>query len=511
MFTANSWQKLPNWSYLMAYHTDHQFKVLVNRARLPQGVKRLHNWSEYDTVAEKLHKTQLPVEEVPRYVTLARKFKKTSTLKDLDQGLLQKIPYWDTLYEHQKQAVVYGVHTYRGRVYLADEMGVGKSFSAITILNYLLMRKGGFCKALIVCPASLEKNWKNISKEKQVFEGDIHVFSYDKAKNLSKELKKQKYDLYLADEAHCLKNPKTKRYKKLAPVLKRIEFRILLSGTPTVNRSDELYSPLSLMYPKLFKNFRKYTDRYYNTISRKCRLPAELSLILPLFGFVRRLKTQVLKLPEKVVQVHPIRIKEASKGMQEMMQKMLLDENKNNPNYLKYLIGEAFHLLGEIKSKSKIFENTIQSLLSDTAVKGPHKVVFCYHRSVIASVKRICDSLGRTYDVISGETPKKKRQEIVDKYQRGELQVAILSINAAAVGITLTKSHHCIMAEQTWVPGIQQQCHDRVHRIGQNHKVFIDNVVCLSSIDDFITRCGDGKKKIHKLLLQKAKEQIKKV
>ena len=510
MYNSNSWKQAPKWSFLLAYHDETNFKILCNKSKLPGGLARTNAWKNYDNVLEQLRKTKLPIEEIPKYVKLARRFKKRGQVKYLDQDILQKITYWNSLYEHQKEAVAYGVLDYKGRVYLADEMGVGKSFSAITLINYLLLKRGGHHNILIICPASLIRNWQDTCKEKFLVKGKVDILSYDKAKNLSKELKKRKYSLYLADEAHSLKDPKTQRFKKLAPVLKRIEFRILLSGTPTVNRANELYAPLSLLYPKLFRKYRAFTDRYFNMIARKCRLPQELSLILPMFGFVRRMKTQVLSLPPKEFTKHTIKVSEATKDLNMMMQKMLLPENMENPNFLKYLIGEAFHTLGSIKSKSESVCKCLQKLLCKSDDKGEFKVVFCYHKAMVNCVKNLCKSENYSYDVITGETDTKKRGGIVDKFQQGKIQVLICSINAAGVGLTLTKSNHVILAENSWVPGLNQQAIDRVHRIGQTKTVFIDRVFVKDSIDDFIEKCETGKAKMHKLLLKKAKESTKK-
>jgi SWI/SNF-related matrix-associated actin-dependent regulator 1 of chromatin subfamily A len=503
MFGNNSWKQLPKWSYLLAYKDDQRFIVLTNRAKLPDGVQRYNSWEKYNSVVQTLRERKLPIEEVPAYVFLAKKYERKAA--NLKPNILSKITYWNDLYIHQKKAVAYGV-AFKGRTYFADEMGCGKTLSAITLLNYLLLERGGYHHILILCPASVKKNWKDVVDTKLLCEGRVDILSYDKAKNSSKDLKKQKYSIYIADEAHCLKSPKTQRYKKLAPVLKRIEYRILLSGTPTVNRSDELYSPLSLLYPKLFKKFRAYNDRYFNMIARKCRLPEELSLILPMFGFVRRLKSQVLKLPEKIVTYHSVDVIPAKEALKKMMKKMLKPENMANTNFQKYLIGEAFHALGTIKSNSEVIQHLLMNLLVPDETKGKQKVVFCFHKSMIQCVQTLAERLHYTFDTINGETPSKKRGEIVDSFQAGKTQILICSINAAGVGITLTKSNHIILAESSWVPGLNQQAIDRVHRIGQTKAVYVDRIHCKHSIDDFIQKCEDGKSKMHKVLLKKAKD-----
>ena len=508
MFNANSWKSLPKWQYLVAYHDERRFKIMLNKATLPGNIMgKLHAWERYETIVERLRATKLIVDEVPKYIRLARKFKKKGKIADLDPEIIAKIPYWGSLYEHQKTAVAYGILDFKGRVYLADQMGSGKTYSAISILNYLLLRKGGHSKVLILCPASLQQNWKTVVAEKGVADAEVHILSYDKAKNVHKEIKAKKYDACLLDEAHYIKQTKTARYKKLAPALKRIEYRILLSGTPVVNRSDELYSPLSILYPKLFKSKKIFMDRYFNKISRKCRLPNEVALMMPLFGFIRRTKNEVLNLPPKVTTVHTIDDKKATISFKVMLKKMQDPENMENSSMMKYLIGEAFHALATIKAESRAFKSKLLELLQDTNEKTTSKVVFCIHKSIVECLKGMCEDLNMSYSVINGETVVKKRGPIVAKFQAGEIDVLICSIQAAGVGLTMTHSNHVILAESSWVPGNTAQATDRVHRIGQTKTVYVDRVFCNSSIDQFIQTCEKGKKKMHKLLLKHLKEK----
>tara|TARA_B100001094_G_C17429416_1_gene438449 strand:- start:68 stop:475 length:408 start_codon:yes stop_codon:yes gene_type:complete len=119
----------------------------------------------------------------------------------------------------------------------------------------------------------------------------------------------------------------------------------------------------------------------------------------------------------------------------------------------------------------------------------------------------MCEDLNISHAVINGETVVKKRGPIVAKFQAGEIDVLICSIQAAGVGLTMTRSNNVILAESSWVPGLNQQAIDRCHRIGQTKKVYVDRVFCNSSIDQFIQQCEKGKKKMHKLLLKHLKEK----
>ena len=76
MFGSNSWKQLPKWAYLLGYHSNTHFKILTNHSKIPNGLGRIHPWEKYDEIVEILRKTNLEVDEIPKYVTLAKKFKK---------------------------------------------------------------------------------------------------------------------------------------------------------------------------------------------------------------------------------------------------------------------------------------------------------------------------------------------------------------------------------------------------------------------------------------------------
>ena len=228
---------------------------------------------------------------------------------------------------------------------------------------------------------------------------------------------------------------------------------------------------------------------------------------MPLLGFNRRTKNEVLNLPPKVTTVHEINDKKATVSFKIMLNKMQLPENMENPSMMKYLIGESFHALATIKAESEPFKLKLLELLKDTNEKTTSKVVFCIHKSVVECLKSMCEDLNISHAVINGETVVKKRGPIVAKFQAGEIDVLICSIKAAGVGLTMTHSNHVILAESSWVPGNTMQAIDRCHRIGQTKTVYVDRVFCKSSIDDFIQTCEKGKKKMHRILLKHLKQK----
>ena len=97
-------------------------------------------------------------------------------------------------------------------------------------------------------------------------------------------------------------------------------------------------------------------------------------------------------------------------------------------------------------------------------------------------IQEVCPSNMR----IDGDTPIKKRQGLVDDFQTGDVQVAVLSLLAASTGLTLTATSIVLFAELYFVPGTILQAEDRVHRIGQENACDIRFIIAKGSLDEHI-------------------------
>ncbi len=197
---------------------------------------------------------------------------------------------------HQVQTYGYQVETvrkvlkyFRGRVLLADEVGLGKTIEAGMVLKEYLLR-GMVEKFLILTPASLVGQWQ----EEMATKFAIHcATSYDNLLKTDPEafwsqprviasiatarrqehierLSRQTYDLIIVDEAHHLKNRTTQNYKLVDALQKR--FLLLLSATPVQNSLVELYNLLTLLKPGIFKTEKEFRAAYMTP--GKPRIPA---------------------------------------------------------------------------------------------------------------------------------------------------------------------------------------------------------------------------------------------
>lgn len=81
-------------------------------------------------------------------------------------------------------------------------------------------------------------------------------------------------------------------------------------------------------------------------------------------------------------------------------------------------------------------------------------------------------------DLINGDTPISKRQAIVNRFQKHLEQddgfdLLVLGPKAAGTGLTLTAATHVIHLSRWWNPAVEEQCNDRVHRLGQTRAVTV--------------------------------------
>lgn len=497
MWQSNSWCLLPKFKYLLAYENPECFKIECNRIKLPDGItSKIQPWNKLEEITEGLHKTNMPVVEMAPYVKDAMRFqlKKTEKVPPIMRGC----SFWNMLYDYQRQAVLWCINTYEWKICLTDDMGLGKTYQSLAMAS-IYLNEHRDAKMLVLAPAFLVKDWEaNVEKRLGFAKDRIQVYSYDTAKNKAKELKKEKFDMFIADEAHSLKNPKSTRYRKLAPMLKRVKgAKILLTGTPSTNKSNEYFALLSILHPKVFKTNKAFVERYFCKVSRKGRNVKELSMILPMFGFIRRSKEDVLKLPPKEFVTVLVNEPKAIASVQKLLKDLKEAEDKSMS---KFLIGSSYHDLAAIKADSEAVRGVYKKLLQE---KLPSKmIVFCQHLEMLRKAEEWAREVGiKRIAIIHGGVSSHQRNVIVHDFQAHKIDLLCATIPSCGVGLTLTAANEAIFLELNWQKGLMDQACDRLHRIGQEKKVTITRVVCAGSLDQWVLRSENGKKKMQTLLL----------
>lgn len=435
------------------------------------------------------------------------KYKLCTKYDDMMLLLDKKIDFFKHLFDYQKSGVCHIIKNFQGKGLIGDEMGLGKTLQGLCLYAYYNPKN-----LLVVCPAYLRYTWQHeinkwmdrdcqvITKGKDEINGDITIVSYELAAKKVKEL--DMFTMVICDESHYLKSHKTKRTKCLTPFLKKRQLLLLLTGTPALNRPSELFPQCHIIRPDVFKNFKEYTKRYcdgkihpagYYDFSGSSN-KNELNWITKKLVMIRRLKRDVLtELPIK--QRSEIYLKLTNKDTKPLkpLFKRWIQLNNEIPRMVpgsEALSKAAFErkvLITELYRKSSAAKvMAVKKVIKDMASQGLKFIVFCYHKAFMNEMEEACDAV--EYIRIDGDTPVKKRQQYVDEFQNGEVQVAILSLLAASTGFTLTATSLLVFAELSFVPGIMLQAEDRIHRIGQTQSCDIRYIIGEGTLDDYIFR-----------------------
>ena len=415
--------------------------------------------------------------------------------------------------EHQKEAVQKLVEN--KKFILADDMGLGKTTSTI-----IAALESGSKKVLIICPATLKINWKreieNYSdKSVYIAEGknfstdaDFVIINYDIIKNFHDTKKKgesqildSNFDLVVVDEAHYIKNATAQRTKLINDIVKKVDRLWLLTGTPMTSRPIDYFNLLSLIESPVAKNWMAYAIRYcqgyqFNVGGRKVWNVMGASNLEELRDrtsglTLRRLKENVLDLPDKIIT--PVYLRLKSKMYEEIMGEYY-DWYDKNPEESKSLTVQFTKLtkIRQVIADEKISQ-TIE-LAENIVEQGKKVIIFC---NFTDSLNKICEHFGKAAVKVDGSMSKPQRQHSVDSFQESDkIKVFVGNIKAAGVGITLTAAEAVIMNDLSFLPSDHAQAEDRAYRYGQKNNVLVYYPIFENTIEGIIYDILNNKKQV---------------
>lgn len=466
------------------------FKLLVNDKKN----KKIHVYGKL--VPE--HNNNYP------FYLYKNQIKETRLTKDVDFSKYN--------YRPPKDYQVTGIYELikNNRFILGDEMGTGK-----TLMSIIAALEAKFEKILIICPASMKYTWKreisfyddseNVSVIENTKEWKTNkwvIINYDilsyfhKLPESKDELKlsyieeNQTFDCLILDEAHKVKNKKSKRSRIVNDLSKNIKTVWLLTGTPVTNKPIDYYHLLEIIDSPLANNWMNFVKRYCNGKKIKMgdrsfwktdgatnleELNKKTEDVL-----LRRRKDDILDLPDKITT--PIHLKftdyqrkKYNKLVEEFKEWAEDEENNNVAAQLTELIK-----LRQFLSESKI-QDTI-SLIENSIEEGNKVIVFaCFSNAL----NKIYEHFSKNAVKVDGSTPNKEREKNQRKFQENvKTQVFVGQIQAAGEGLTLTAGNTVIFNDLDWSPSIHNQASDRAHRITQSSKVSIMYPIFLDTLDE---------------------------
>lgn len=423
------------------------------------------------------------------------------------------IPPTQRLRKFQEDGVRFALE--RNHSYIAFEQGLGKTPTAITIINTCLL------PTLIVCPPFLVENWKReiaVWSRPDVPQATIESGSITTVEQISADvvilpdslldkqsvrdfIRAKDFGLLVIDEAHRFKTATAKRTLAVWEIATTIPKVVCLSGTPMPNRPIELYPVLAALAHNTidFMSLHQYAEKFcaafkhqhgwdYSGASNLDLLAEKLKPFM-----LRRTKAEML--PElKPKEERVVILNETGTAKLEKMQMKLMRKFGSLTGIVRHQsLGEVAKYRREVgRKKLSAAIEYIRDILDTT---DEQVLVFAWHLEVLDA---LADHLGG--NIISGEVPNDKRQKFIDHFQNGGARLLIAQLTTM-VGYNLTAASRCVFVEASWSPGDNAQASDRAHRIGQKNSVTVDYLVLSDSIDErIITSILNKQKNISRLI-----------
>ncbi|GLI68485.1 hypothetical protein VaNZ11_012913 [Volvox africanus] len=498
------------WTFPLAQY-KHVMTALTDGRLRTRGVQVTVQQNLPEFVGRMLHATAARPNDERLYDKLTRRPHEGE--QSLDEKMMQ----------FQREGVRHALKV-GGRVLIGDEMGLGKTVQACCLLKCY----SEDWPALVVVPKSLRETWadalfmwlKLTDQDVFVINGppdieelrgsqpplrpQVIVVSYDTLSRAPEQLRELNPKMVVLDEAHYIKNGKAQRTKAALPLVQQARRAVLLTGTPALSKPAELVPLLQGLIPSANIKATEFSERYSVPDRRYpgkffgSRNELELNRLLQGTVMVRRLKRDVLKhLPAKRRQQVFVRLPEADMRKLSKMSKELEGIKAVADSMMS--AGPGAVLAGVCREQ----QQTIMRLWRDTAglkaaavaeycadlleADGAKFLLFAHHQVLLDAVEAKVKACKAGYIRIDGKTESVARAEYVKRFQEdSDVKVAILSIQAAGVGLTMTASSLVVFAELSWVPGDIQQAEDRCHRIGQHTSVNIHFLLVRGSVDEIM-------------------------
>jgi SNF2 family DNA or RNA helicase len=317
-----------------------------------------------------------------------------------------------------------------------------------------------------------------------------------------------------ADEAQHAKNP----YSHTARALRRVESqaRVALTGTPVENNLSELWAVLDWTTPGLLGSLKSFRGRYAKAIEgEQDREAAErLSRLIGPFVLRRRKSDPGIapELPRKTETDHPVALTREQAALYEAFVRETMaaiegaaDGIGRRGLVLKLLTGlkqicnHPAQFLKEPGLKEKMRDRgnpsvrsgkleLLDELLDTILAENGSTLVFTQYVEMGRLLEHHFARRGIDTAFLHGQIPVRRRQEMVDSFQAGEVPVFLLSLKAAGVGLNLTRAGHVVHYDRWWNPAVEEQATDRAYRIGQTQPVQVHRLVTEGTVEDRIAQ-----------------------
>ncbi|MBQ2990540.1 MAG: SNF2 helicase associated domain-containing protein [Clostridia bacterium] len=411
---------------------------------------------------------------------------------------------------------------------LADDMGLGKTIQALSLL--LREKEAGRpVRALVVCPASLQLNWKaeaekfaptlrccaltgSARERAQIIdaqqEPELMITSYDQLRRDVQLYGDEEFTHVLLDEAQNIKNAASQAAQAVKTLSAQHKFA--MTGTPIENRLSELWSIFDFLMPGYLLTYKKFKERFEAPIVRDGNEQARENLHLMVAPFIlRRMKKDVLDdLPEKVETV--------------MTGEMTPEQKKLYTAYAAQASGKLGSGLGGGKEQIEILSaltrlrqiccdprlcvesyqggsgklTQLVEIVKEALEADHHILLFSQFTSMLDIIEETLRNEGIACFMLKGDTDKEERMRLVQRFNAGEADVFLISLKAGGTGLNLTGADVVIHYDPWWNVAAQNQATDRAYRIGQTKGVQVIKLIASGTVEEKILRLQESKRQL---------------
>lgn len=458
---------------------------------------------------------------------LGRKLKNFTGIEDvaLPNNLQAELRH----YQQQGLNWLQFLREYKFSGILADDMGLGKTIQ--TLAHLLIEKQSGRMSlpSLIIAPTSLMSNWRRETERftpdlkililqgterKQLFykirDYDLILTTYPLLTRDEETLLEHEYHYLILDEAQVVKNP----LSKAAQMVRRIKsnHRLCLTGTPMENHLGELWAQFDFLMPGFLSDSATFKKRYrtpievYGDSEQRSRLSRRLAPFM-----LRRTKQEVAtELPPKteIIRSVPLHPKQAAlyESIRLTMEKKVRDAiaqkglSRSHITILDALLKlrqtccdpRTLRLVEAQKVQESAKLDLLMELLPEQLEEGRRILVFSQFTRMIALIEDALSAQKIGYTKLTGQT--RNRDEAIERFKSGEVNVFLISLKAGGVGLNLTEADTVIIYDPWWNPAAESQAADRVHRIGQDKPVFVYKLITENTVEEKIIAMQDKKR-----------------
>jgi superfamily II DNA or RNA helicase len=382
--------------------------------------------------------------------------------------------------------------------------------------------------SLIIMPLSLIHNWlqeitrfaptlkvlqhtgSSRTQDLEVFSHyDLVLTTYGTVRNDVDLLEKFLFRYIILDESQIIKNASSRIFSAIRKL--HAQYRLTLTGTPIENSLTDLWSQFSFINPGMLGSLTFFKNEFVNPIEKRNdeAVGEKLHKLIEPF-ILRRTKNQVAKeLPPLTEKIHycemtPEQASYYETKKSEIRNAIIQSLHENGPDKARFFLLSGLTKLRLIANHPAIIDRQyqhesgkyieIQRSIGNLMSENHKVLIFSQFVKYLNLLVNDFEKQKLTYSLLTGKVIEKDRQQVVNNFQKDDLnRLFLISLKAGGLGLNLTQADYVFMLDPWWNPAVERQAINRAHRIGQHKNVFVYKFITRNTVEEKILKLQQKK------------------